>query len=555
SGSESPLFGVPLALAVRLAGVRVGRVAGNGEPCVVPTVVAVCGLYLWQNGQQTQGIFRVNGSMKRVQRLQDEFNTAPSYGRHTDWSGYTLHDAATILRRYLISLPESVISVDHYSAFLEKLSESVPDDVKARDFGTMIYGLIPEARNTLLYILEMLSVFARSENSARTLMNSSNLAAVLQPCLLVHPGHVADPQEYGKAKDVVEFLIANAPMIYPLPDAETTGSGMRKSVEGDEGPRSDTQDPSGISIGAGLIVFESEIVQNAEIYRSKFMVSDDGTTLATGGCGGNMNPSAPTTASAGQHNRWSSPQKRESALTVVQSRESMQQSHQNTNLQCVSADAYNGNNLPGPPPPRGDSLAGMGLAMSTPVLNGADSTRAQHQAQSLDSVTARLYDPSQPQAPRPVKALPIGRMISPDMVSEDSPLTGTFSDWKTNSGIALNSIQYQYTGGGSFNVSQSKVSPRPRRSISLVTATGLRNFAHELHAEDIQENAPLETATAELDVDARNIIDRSGLAVRARRVAGERRAGQTDVEQPISDEQSARRPLPQVPVKFESNRT
>ncbi|KAJ2402656.1 GTPase activating protein (GAP) for Rho1p, partial [Coemansia sp. RSA 2559] len=560
SGSESPLFGVPLTIAVRLAGVHVGRVAGNGEPCVVPTVVAVCGLYLWQNGQQTQGIFRVNGSMKRVQRLQDEFNTAPSYGRHTDWSGYTLHDAATILRRYLISLPESVISVDHYSAFLEKLSESVPDDVKARDFGTLIYGLTPEARNTLLYILEMLSVFARSENSTRTLMNSSNLAAVLQPCLLVHPGHVADPQEYGKAKDVIEFLIANAPMIYPLPDAEATDSGMRKSVEDDEGTRSDIQDPSGINIGAGLIVFESEIAQSAEVYRSKFMVSDDGTTLATGGCGGggssNMNPSAPTTASVGQHNRWSSPQTRESALTVVQSRESMQQAHQNTtNLQCVSADAHNGN-LPGPPPPRGDSLAGMGLAMSTPVLNGADTTRAQKQTQSLDSVTARLYDPSQPLASRPVKALPIGRMISPDMVSEDSPLTGTFSDWKTNSGIALNSIQYQYTAGGSFNVGQSKVSPRPRRSISLVTATGLRNFAHELHAEAIQENAPVEAATtAELDVDARNIIDQSGLAVRARRAAGERRSGQTDMEQPISDEQPARRPLPQVPVKFESNRT
>ncbi|KAJ2513497.1 GTPase activating protein (GAP) for Rho1p, partial [Coemansia sp. RSA 2049] len=141
--------------------------------------------------------------MKRVQRLQDEFNTPPLYGRHVEWAGYTLHDAATILRRYLISLPESVISVEHYSAFLEKLAESLPDDVKARDYGALIATLTPEARNTLLYILELLSVFARSKNSSKTLMNASNLAAVLQPCLLVHPGHVADPQEYGKAKDVV----------------------------------------------------------------------------------------------------------------------------------------------------------------------------------------------------------------------------------------------------------------------------------------------------------------------------------------------------------------
>ncbi|KAJ2548704.1 GTPase activating protein (GAP) for Rho1p, partial [Coemansia sp. RSA 1933] len=529
SSTESPLFGAPLTIAVRLAGVRVGRVAGNGEACVVPTVVAVCGLYLWQNGQQTQGIFRVNGSMKRVQRLQDEFNTAPEYGRHTDWSGYTLHDAATILRRYLISLPESVISVDHYSAFLEKLAEAIPDDVKARDYGTMIYALVPEARNTLLYILELLSVFARPENSARTLMNSSNLAAVLQPCLLVHPGHVADPQEYGKAKDVVEFLIANAPVMYPPPATEAESG--RRSVSADEGAGS----------AAGLVVFESDECQGDEGYRNKFMASDDGTTLATGGA---TNPSAPAT-STGQHNRWSSPQTRESALTVVQSSESMQQSQHSISMQCVSADAF-GNNPLAPPPPRGDSLAGAGMVMSTPALGGAESARAP-QTQSLDSVTARLYDPSQAsQARPPVKALPLSRVISPDTAAQDSPLTGSFSDWRTNSGIALSSIQYQYTTGGSYSAGQSKVSPRPRRSISLATTTGLRNFARELQAEEIQEHRPSIDAAAdtEMDAEARNIIDRSGMAVRARRVAGV-----------PTDSQPARRPLPQVPVKFESTRT
>ncbi|KAJ2087140.1 GTPase activating protein (GAP) for Rho1p [Coemansia sp. RSA 986] len=568
SGSESPLFGVPLTIAVRLAGVRVGRVAGSGEPCVVPTVVAVCGLYLWQNGRKTQGIFRVNGSMKRVQRLQDEFNTPPSYGRHIEWVGYTLHDAATILRRYLISLPESVISVEHYSAFLEKLAEALPDDVKARDFGTMISALIPEARNTLLYILEMLSVFSRSENSARTLMNTSNLAAVLQPCLLVHPGHVADPQEYGKAKDVVEFLIANAPMIYPSPDAEATGSGMHKSADigafehnsdghdaaGNEGISKSIHEISSDGIGAGLILFETEDIQNAEGYRSKFMASDDGTTLATGG--GNMHPSAPVT-STGQHDRWSSPQTRESGLTVVHSSESMQNSRQNTSTQSASADVLNGS-LPAPPP-RGDSLAGMNsMAMSTPILGATDSIRAQ-QARSLDSVTARLYDPSQsqPQPHPPVRPLALRGAGSPDMVSEDSPLTGTFSGWQSNSGIALNSIQYQYTTTGStYTAGQSKVSPRPRRSISLVTATGLRNFAQELHAEDIPEHETSGTV-AELDADAKNIIDRSGMAVRARRIAGDRRVGQANTQPStsVNDERPARRPLPQVPVKFESNRT
>ncbi|KAI7824480.1 Rho GTPase activation protein, partial [Kickxella alabastrina] len=201
------LFGMPLSVAVKAAGVCVGIVASSQEPCVVPTVVAVCGRHLRAQGQQTQGIFRVNGSMKRVQRLQDSFNERPHYGRFTEWTSYTLHDAATILRRYLISLPESVISVDFYSAFLDKLAEPLSDDRKASDYGEMIARLEPEPRHTLLYMLELLAVFALPRNSERTLMNASNLAAVLQPCLLVHPGHVANPHEYGKAKDVVEFLI------------------------------------------------------------------------------------------------------------------------------------------------------------------------------------------------------------------------------------------------------------------------------------------------------------------------------------------------------------
>ncbi|KAJ2579832.1 GTPase activating protein (GAP) for Rho1p, partial [Coemansia sp. RSA 1804] len=175
----------------------------------------------------------------------------------------------------------------------------------------------------------LLSVFARSKNSSKTLMNSSNLAAVLQPCLLVHPGHVADPQEYGKAKDVVEFLIAHAPKMYGSQDAHARSPGLHPTADSDgstpaagasagagaPGEHGGGEDHafagdrraskatrellSGDSIGAGLIVFESEDTRNSEGYRSRFMASDDGTTLTT--YGGNAPPSA-RTISGGQLN-------------------------------------------------------------------------------------------------------------------------------------------------------------------------------------------------------------------------------------------------------------
>lgn len=54
---------------------------------------------------QTEGIFRVSGSNKRINELQAIFDQPPRYGKDFDWTGYSVHDAASVLRRYLNSLP------------------------------------------------------------------------------------------------------------------------------------------------------------------------------------------------------------------------------------------------------------------------------------------------------------------------------------------------------------------------------------------------------------------------------------------------------------------
>ncbi|KAJ2500356.1 GTPase activating protein (GAP) for Rho1p [Coemansia sp. RSA 1972] len=489
-GSKSPgsvpqLFGTPLAYAVKVAGVHVGRVAASGEACVVPTLVAVCGQHLWDHGQQTQGIFRVNGSMKRVQRLQEEFNTPPSYGRHAEWDGYTLHDAATILRRYLTSLPESVISSEHYSAFMDKLADTVPDDVKARDYGTMIEHLLPEARHTLLYMLELLAGFARPANNERTLMNSSNLAAVLQPCLLVHPGHIANPQEYSKAKDVVEFLIVHAAAIYPANRA----SGSMASEH---------------TACAGLIVFETGEAHSVDGDRGKFVASDDGATLDTGAADGRG-------VQQQQQNRWSSTYTRESTATAVQPGELAPAAQHVANGSVQGA----GPNV-GTVPPRGDSLVAVDMTMSTPVMSsaghgmsvlsstpvlssagqGVATLSSTSQVRSLGSVTARLYDPESP--------------------PHDDSSSG-LQPFGSHSNMALNSIQYQYTvpsqartreawAGSSTEPTtatepRSPTSARPRRSLSFVVASAA--------TEDVESE--------EMDASTHDMMNRSSNAVHARR--------------------------------------
>ncbi|KAJ2754386.1 GTPase activating protein (GAP) for Rho1p [Coemansia pectinata] len=509
SPSFNKLFGMSLSSAVKVAGVHVGSVAESGEACVVPTVVAVCGRHLCDQGQQTQGIFRVNGSMKRVQLLQDEFCEQPLYGRQVEWSRYTLHDAATILRRYLISLPESVISAAHYNAFLDKLAESLSDSEKAHDYSLLIGQLTPESRHTLLYMLELLSVFARPDNCARTLMNASNLAAVLQPCLLVHPGHVANPHEYSKAKDVVEFLIAHASELHTTSSTSAVSRHIRTEqsdgpLQGGEGfliVGQDVLSDSG-DFGAGLIIAAKRDELNSDNDHTRGVASDDGTTLGTSA---NVVSNAGTEALASQspaaaqlaqtQDRWSSAFTRDSGLTTVHSADSTipalpENAHSsgtggkslavgsatyvangsepsnmtasNLPLQQTCSAAGSEMDVARPVlPPRDGSLATVNLNMSTPVMGTVVSSRA-HTVRPLGSVTARLFDPTtEPQSSDDgshqvatnLQQLRLADLsdegdssLSPDMPSAGSPFMGSFTSWPSNrSSMALSSVQYQYT--------------------------------------------------------------------------------------------------------------
>lgn len=59
-------------------------------------------MFLKSSGTATEGIFRVSGSTKRINQLQIIFDSEGNrYGRDLDFrsDGYTMHDAASLLRR------------------------------------------------------------------------------------------------------------------------------------------------------------------------------------------------------------------------------------------------------------------------------------------------------------------------------------------------------------------------------------------------------------------------------------------------------------------------
>lgn len=71
-----------------------------------------------------EGIFRLSGSAKRVNSLEHIFESAEDqWGATLHWDGYTVHDAANIMRRFLNFLPNPVITHQYYQAFRDVMSK------------------------------------------------------------------------------------------------------------------------------------------------------------------------------------------------------------------------------------------------------------------------------------------------------------------------------------------------------------------------------------------------------------------------------------------------
>lgn len=170
-----------------------------------------------------EGIFRLSGSEKRIKELKLAFDSPDRYGKGLVWDGYTVHDAANVLRRYLNDLPEPVVPLDLYENFRGPLrghtKQAVGDiegtqlvdnfnEAEAIDkYQGLIKILPPLNRQLLLYILDLLAVFAAKADENR--MTAQNLAAIFQPGMLSHPNHAMAPDEYRLNQCVIIFLIEN----------------------------------------------------------------------------------------------------------------------------------------------------------------------------------------------------------------------------------------------------------------------------------------------------------------------------------------------------------
>lgn len=164
-----------------------------------------------------EGIFRLNGSARHVRELQDIFDSAPKYGEGFEFDGYTCFDVASLLRRYLVQLPDPIIPYSLYNKFRDPLKSCGGQVVSKtgpyshaeiiHTYQTLIGELDNCNQTLLLYLLELFAVF--SSKSDTNLMTPSNLSIIFQPCVLSHPQHEMALDEYRLNQNVLVFLIEN----------------------------------------------------------------------------------------------------------------------------------------------------------------------------------------------------------------------------------------------------------------------------------------------------------------------------------------------------------
>ena len=168
-------------------------------------------------------------------------DTGDFHGRdlQTEPTPYDVYDAASCLLRYLKLLPEPVIPFDLYDRFTAAIGDELPPDyafnqVLPDDFNVSkvivkcqqaIFSLPPVNRQLLLYLLDLLAVFA--SKSDKNHMTSPRIVAAFQPAFLSRP-----PSEMSAS----DHLLAAETMIFMVENQDHFLIGMRCGISKDEEP-------------------------------------------------------------------------------------------------------------------------------------------------------------------------------------------------------------------------------------------------------------------------------------------------------------------------------
>ncbi|KAL6914828.1 hypothetical protein FSST1_012588 [Fusarium sambucinum] len=211
------IFGVAVVTSIRYANIAISVFDEDGRSYVygyIPIIVGKTCVYLKEKAMDVEDIFATTGNPVRMSELQTRFDSPDRFGKGLSWDGYTVHDAAGILLRYLKSLPEPIIPYQHYNTFVDELGSFIDRELSPEESSTVIdlaanlmRNLPPLHRQLLVYLLDLLHAF--ESKSSVNKMTTLRLVSSFQPSILSGPPDKMDPEAHHVSANVTILLISH----------------------------------------------------------------------------------------------------------------------------------------------------------------------------------------------------------------------------------------------------------------------------------------------------------------------------------------------------------
>ncbi|KYQ91667.1 regulator of chromosome condensation domain-containing protein [Tieghemostelium lacteum] len=167
--------------------------------------------YLRGDNSKQEGIFRLNGSIARLDELEKKLDQNEKF----TISKFEPYDAADIIKRYFKTLPEPLLTNQLCQKF-EKEYINTHDQTQRKKMMHEWIGLLPkENRNALIYILAFLDEIAYSQvkHQKNNAMSVKNLALVFAPNLLTRG-------EIGNDEVIEDMILCLPEILRKYPEVE-----------------------------------------------------------------------------------------------------------------------------------------------------------------------------------------------------------------------------------------------------------------------------------------------------------------------------------------------
>lgn len=187
------VFGVDLQELTKKYGVDSDLGVGP-SPLRIPLVVDDIINALRQKDMSVEGIFRLNGNIKRLRELTEQINKNPL--QSPDFTTQTAVQLAALMKRWLRELPNPLLTFGLYDLWISSQREQ--DPVIKKRVLQLTYCMLPRSHRNLvevlLYFFSWVASFAEIDEETGSKMDIHNLATVISPNILYSKQSVESDQ-------------------------------------------------------------------------------------------------------------------------------------------------------------------------------------------------------------------------------------------------------------------------------------------------------------------------------------------------------------------------